>query len=30
MDGQEMDAGDVLAYAGEISGENTEAELSKP
>jgi len=26
MDGQEMDAGDVLAYSGEISGENTEAE----
>jgi len=26
MDGQEMDAGDVLAYSGEISGEDTEAE----
>jgi len=26
MDGQEMDAGDVLAYSGEISGELSEAE----
>jgi len=30
MEGREMDAGDVLAYSGEISGDNAEIENQAP